>query len=196
MNISLAQHVEKWAGCTNCVIGSYAHDHVFYRGKMPCDVLFIGEAPGKTEDAIGKPFVGKSGKMLEYWISQAKVALIFGTRFSYAITNLTACRPTERRGGPNRAPSMQEVSNCRPRLAEFVEIAKPKAIVLVGRQAENRFEVLPGIPVGTIAHPAYVLRNGETPERPGRLCRQEAGKLAKFIHNAMEKLEVTFVGDM
>lgn len=179
------EHASEWGRCTRCMIGEFAHKHVFYRGVIPCDILFVGEAPGKTEDATGIPFVGKSGKLLEYWIQEAQPDTVmpefFRPKFTYAITNLVSCRPCDRRGGPNRPPSLQEVANCSGRLAEFVVISKPKGIVAVGRQAEGKMPMVPGVPRGHILHPSYVLRNGETPDRPGMLSRQEIQSLAKFV---------------
>ena len=118
----IADHLYGWHECTKCLIGKMAHKHVFYRGDVPCDLLLIGEAPGKTEDAVGQPFVGKSGKLLDEWLIEvrlilAELNLVAGSSHQplpkFAITNTVCCRPMDRRGGPNRPPSLQESTRLR-----------------------------------------------------------------------------------
>ena len=50
---ALDQHRQEWAKCQKCEIGAIAFKHVLGRGRLPCDVLFLGEAPGKSEDVLG-----------------------------------------------------------------------------------------------------------------------------------------------
>src|SRR3990167_7599455 len=115
-------HKKSWRRCTRCEIGRLAAKHVFGRGQLPCDVLFIGEGPGKSEDVLGEPFVGISGRILDSWIAE----VISKTTLRWAVTNIVACRPTDRLGGPNRAPTKEEICNCESRLVHFVkEIARP-----------------------------------------------------------------------
>jgi hypothetical protein len=155
----------RWEHCTRCDIGRFAIEHVLFRGTVPCDLLFVGEAPGQTEDAVGYPFVGRSGKLLDEWIADAGVT-------SYAITNTVACRPCGGRGTPNRAPQQYEKQNCRPRLLEFIsEVAKPKLIITVGKHAYQ--EDYPGFRVEGIAHPAHALYNGGRGSKPDLKARRD-----------------------
>ena len=135
---------------------------VLYRGSVPCDVLLIGEAPGNVEDALGKPFVGPSGKLLDDILKQA-----LPPDLSYAITNVVACIPRDTSQPLEqekfRQPTKDEIDACKPRLLEFIDIAKPKAIILIGKIANKTKHVASlKLPTLAIVHPAYMLRNGGT----------------------------------
>lgn len=158
-------HVLRWRVCIKCDMARFRDKIVLGRGRLPCDVLFIGEAPGLSEDTIGEPFVGRAGQLLEKWID---AALISCGRFDAAITNVVACRPTEYVGGDNRKPTPLECSNCKPRLLEMLYMAQPKLIVALGKTAENyllksgilREAMALSAKVVALRHPAYVLRHG------------------------------------
>lgn len=186
-------HSQKWERCDKCDIGLFAHKHVFARGTLPCDILFVGEAPGKAEDVEGIPFVGKAGKLLDQWITAAGTAEVLAPdgvqlmgdlisrTFTYAITNVVLCRPCDARGEPNRRPTFTEIENCRPRLNEFIlRAARPKALVLLGSVAKSATPKWEGLPRLNLCHPAYCLRQG------GEGCPEDlyARKLlAEFVIN-------------
>ena len=133
---------------------------------------FLGEAPGFNEDLEGRPFVGDAGKLLRRMILEA------GFDMEYVrISNSTACRPTDERGG-NRTPEASESGPCFNTFAR-TDILKtePKIIIAVGREAflamfpdMNRLTVkemiqitsmsFEGIPVRAIYHTSYLLRTG------------------------------------
>jgi uracil-DNA glycosylase family 4 len=153
------QHYGAWHNCTRCLIGEQATKHVFTRGTLPCDILFIGEGPGRNEDEQGWPFIGDSGEMLERWITTA------GVITPYAITNLVCCRPTEMRGNRvrNRPPSTEEIRNCRPRLLEFIKvIARPRGLILVGAKARDFVppELRSQILMAAVKHPSHIMQSG------------------------------------
>ena len=165
------KHVRKWEYCSQCPLGEQRNKIVLARGKIPCDILFIGEAPGASEDVIGKPFVGPAGHLLLSLIKRT----VEVSGLSYCLTNLVACFPREaKRGGTNEPPT-ECVLACANRLREMVRIAKPRAIVLVGKlvsrhiagEAQFRLdgkpkgvEWLKGKPMlfAEILHPAHILR--------------------------------------
>jgi DNA polymerase len=91
---------------------------------MP-DLMFIGEAPGATEDQEGRPFIGKSGLILTEMISS--LGLERGQVF---ITNIIKCRPPN-----NRPPRPNEIDACLPYLERQIKILRPKIIVLMGNIA-------------------------------------------------------------
>lgn len=145
---------------------------VFADGNPDADLMVIGEAPGQEEDAQGLPFVGRSGKLLDRML-----ASIGRSRASNAyITNILPWRPLE-----NRKPSPDEVAVCLPFLVRHIELAAPKALLLLGASAASgllaRTEGIsrlrghwhdfasPGLasPVPALAsfHPAYLLRTPE-----------------------------------
>lgn len=92
------------------------------------DVLFVGEAPGRTEDQVGYPFAGNSGAELRTALSKA------GVSDSYAIGNVVRCRPVDESGN-NRPPTVEEVAACSNYIKQDIEQLDPKIIVLVGNQA-------------------------------------------------------------
>jgi uracil-DNA glycosylase len=129
---------------------------VLARGAVPADVLFIGEAPGASEDAIGRPFVGPAGKLLDHIIATA-----VEPRLRFALTNLIACIPRGEDGIKTSEPDISEVLTCAPRLVEFYELCRPMLVVAVGATARDYIErSLPDMtcPWTDITHPAAILR--------------------------------------
>lgn len=64
-SMTLAQHQAKWQNCQACPLHQNRTQVVTFRGDNPCDVLLVGEAPGRSEDALGEPFVGEAGYCLK-----------------------------------------------------------------------------------------------------------------------------------
>jgi DNA polymerase len=87
--------------------------------------LFVGEAPGVEEDAVGMPFVGRSGRLLDSLLTEAGLS-----RARVAVANVLKCRPPG-----NRAPRRSEVEACRPWLRRQVELADPRLVVTLGGSA-------------------------------------------------------------
>jgi len=143
---------------------------VLYRGHLPCDVLFIGEAPGESEDGLGIPFIGDSGRCLEKLWNQALFSAGYpavvsdpdgairesftetGINPSYGITNIVACiprHPGEHATGELRPPTKTEAEACRPRLIEILEMANPQLIALLGDTAKRFFPKTHNTPTRT-----------------------------------------------
>lgn len=141
-----------WKHCKKCKLGRWAYSHVFGRGLWPADIMFVGEAPGKSEDILGEPFIGPAGRLFSEAIQEAEPG-----RLRLFFTNLVACRPCDEKDGPNRQPSHLEIENCRPRLVETFEQVKPKQVILVGNVAGTNYKAAYS---ACIVHPAYILRNG------------------------------------
>ena len=102
---------------------------VFGEGDINCKVMFIGEAPGKTEDLLKRPFVGRAGKLLDTMMQE-----LGWKRADVYITNIVKRRPPE-----NRDPFPGEISAYQPYLTRQIEIIKPKLIVTLGRFSMNYF---------------------------------------------------------
>ena len=66
MTSSFQQHREKWRDCQSCLLNKCRNRVVMARGKLPSPILFIGEAPGESENVVGLPFVGPAGRLLDY----------------------------------------------------------------------------------------------------------------------------------
>jgi len=153
-------HSLEWSECTACPLHEFAFRHVLFRGVLPCEVLLIGEGPGKTEDNIGAPFVGRAGKLLDQWLDYIDAHRSVNVR--WGLTNVVACRPTGELGGENREPLPAELAECSPRVSEIIQIAEPRIIVCVGRVAERVFRRYQrvNVPSFYLIHPAAVLRAG------------------------------------
>jgi DNA polymerase len=102
---------------------------VFGEGDPDCKVMFIGEAPGLTENQLKRPFVGRAGQLLD------KMLLTIGWgRDGVYITNIVKRRPPE-----NRDPLPEEIEAYKPYLTRQIELVNPRVIVTLGRFAMNYF---------------------------------------------------------
>lgn len=155
------EHKQFWSSCTKCDLCHNRSNVVLCRGQLPCDVLFVGEAPGTSEDVLGRPFVGQAGKLLDDIIESSN-----RLQLRLAFTNLVACIPTGEKYGTTRAPTKEEIQSCEPRLKEIIRIANPKTIILVGKLVDKY--VLSstmentGVHYFKLLHPAAVLQADES----------------------------------
>lgn len=118
-----------WKEKCQCELKKTATQAVPGNGSPNAKIVFIGEAPGKSEDKLGIPFVGAAGKFLDEMLS-----IINLKREDIYITNVVKYRPPN-----NRDPLPEEKSSCREWLLEELKIIKPKLIVFLGRHAMNNF---------------------------------------------------------
>ena len=148
-----ADHVSRWKDCQACPLCHQRDRICLARGVVPCDVLFIGEAPGASEDAIGQPFVGPAGRLLDQIIERSMYLTA-----THALTNHVCCFPREAKERGENEPEHNEILACRPRLIEFVNIAQPRLIVCVGSLAAEYINHHDSVPCVDIVHPAAILR--------------------------------------
>ena len=152
-----------------CALKRTAQNTVFSDGCAESSVMLVGEAPGAEEDRLGKPFVGRSGKLLD-----AMLAAIDLDRRSVYIANVVPWRPPG-----NRVPTPEEVALCLPILEKHIALVQPKILLLLGNTASRAIlRTKEGVtrlrgrvhvyqnpylshPIQTIAtfHPAYLLRS-------------------------------------
>lgn len=104
---------------------------------MGAEVVFVGEAPGRTEDLQGRPLVGAAGRVFDLLLQEAGLR-----RDEVYITNVLKSRPTDTRDGPNRPPRPAEVAACRPWLEQQLALLRPRLVVTLGSTALRCF--LPG----------------------------------------------------
>lgn len=158
------EHVAKWQGCTLCELHEERGQVCLIRGSLPCDVLFVGEAPGKNEDATGSPFVGPAGQYLEAMIEHARFKEM---GFSYAVTNVVACIPWETdRVAIKSPPPRTGIDACRPRLEEALHLADMLLVVTLGATARKVFtstlksalKLPEGVRMIHLVHPAEIIR--------------------------------------
>ncbi|OGI56973.1 hypothetical protein A3B85_00545 [Candidatus Nomurabacteria bacterium RIFCSPHIGHO2_02_FULL_37_13] len=120
---------KKWMEECQCELKKTATQAVPGDGSPEAEIVFIGEAPGRSEDQLGRPFVGAAGKFLEEMLSAIDLK-----RENIYITNIVKYRPPN-----NRDPLPEEKSACREWLLEELKIISPKVIVFLGRHAMNNF---------------------------------------------------------
>lgn len=160
------------ARCTRCSLCHSRKQAVFGVGDRQASWLIVGEAPGEREDALGEPFVGQAGKLLDNMLAAVGRSRGQTGRSGVYIANVLKCRPPG-----NRNPLPEEVQACSPYLMRQIALLQPEVIVVMGRFAaqailgsdasiaslRSRVHVtqLAGrsIPVVVTYHPAYLLRN-------------------------------------
>jgi len=151
--------LKKWLNCKKCGLHKFRRHVVIGRGDMPAKILFIGEAPGKSEDLRGIPFIGPSGKLLGKALAIAKNIAKLKEIPSFYITNVVGCRPTDEKQGDNRQPTGEEAWACYQRVEEIYARVKPRAVVFLGKVAQDYCKA--AYPEGiALPHPAYLLRLG------------------------------------
>lgn len=163
----LSQLVSSVHACQRCGLCQGRQNAVPGDGVDRPTILIVGEAPGEQEDAQGKPFVGRSGQLLDNMLK----AIGQDRNTSVYITNVVKCRPPA-----NRNPRDDEIAACAPFLARQIELLEPKVILAMGRfaahallQTDASLQELrqttheiqsthKPLPVVVTYHPAYLLR--------------------------------------
>ena len=191
--------------CTRCDLAATRHKVVFGEGPvvttmhsaikkaeaigttpprmLPLDLMIVGEGPGEDEDASGRPFVGRSGRLLTQLLEDAGL-----DRRRVWLTNAVKCRPSGVENGRvvNRLPTMQELKTCQMWWQTEIELLKPRIILGLGSTAGKMLlgsdflltqdrglfrkgpvgigaAVNAGTEVMVTYHPAYLLRvSGQT----------------------------------
>lgn len=162
--------------CTRCDLANSRTQVVFGDGPTLAEgerlgVMIIGEAPGEDEDAQGKPFVGRSGRLINDMLVKAGLS-----RAQVWITNTVKCRPLAPAGSTNsnRPPNAKEIAACRPWWNDEIALLRPRVIVCLGATAaktvlqDKNFQITKqrgvwqttpdGVPLLVTYHPSYVLR--------------------------------------
>ena len=111
--------------CRSCSLGSSRINSVPGEGSSSARVMFVGEAPGATEDSQGRPFCGKAGGILDELLAVADLK-----REEVFICNILKCRPQN-----NRNPHGTEIQTCTPYLDRQIEIIKPGTLCCLGNFA-------------------------------------------------------------
>ena len=155
--------LERFEGCS---LKHTATRLVFADGNPQARLMLVGEAPGRDEDIEGKPFVGRSGKLLDRMLSAIGI-----DRTSAYIANVVPWRPPG-----NRTPTPQETAICLPFIRRQIELANPDVLVCMGGpSAQTLLGIKDGItkargrwmdydtgtrviPALATFHPAYLLR--------------------------------------
>jgi uracil-DNA glycosylase len=130
--------------CTRCVdAGFIAHANPVFSGRPGQRILLVGQAPGPVEIDVRRPFAGRAGRQLMRWLCRSAFADEEDVRNRVYMNSMTTCFPgrtADARG--DRRPTAREVALCRPWLDGYLELLRPRLIVVVGTLALGRF--LPG----------------------------------------------------
>lgn len=154
------------SGCTLCRLCEGRTKVVFGDGAQDADVVVIGDAPGRTEDLLGRPFVGAAGNLLDNLLLDAGF-----DRDSVYVTTVVKCHPRD------QAPDQDVVDACSPYLVEQLAHIRPKVIITLGPVATGlllqrpvpldkvagfRFDVFDGVTLVPTHHPASVIKGNQT----------------------------------
>lgn len=127
--MNLEELRESALGCLACPLASRRTNVVFGEGDPTSPLVLIGEGPGEQEDKLGRPFVGRSGQLLDKAIKEAGLE-----RSQVYITNTVKCRAADWSTGKpqNRPPTEEETLACRQWLVPQLGLMKPKVILCIG----------------------------------------------------------------
>jgi DNA polymerase len=149
--------------CEKCFLCEGRTHTVPGEGNPKAPMVFVGEGPGQTEDATGRPFVGRAGELLTDILKAIGLA-----REDVFICNVVKCRPPQ-----NRKPLPEEMAACMAYLEAQIALITPKVIVALGATAaeallatrrsladlRGKVHSYRGIPLVVTYHPAALLRN-------------------------------------
>jgi DNA polymerase len=155
--------------CTACPLCKTRTNAVPGEGAEHPLVLVVGEGPGADEDATGRPFVGRAGRLLDDMLASRGQIGLYRDKNCF-IANVVKCRPPE-----NRDPLPEETAACAPFLARQIALLNPQLILAAGRipsqtllrtedgigKLRGRFYDYGGIPLLPTYHPSALLRNEE-----------------------------------
>lgn len=172
------------AACRACSLGQSRKNPVWGTGNVHAKLMFIGEAPGATEDEKGLPFIGPAGKILTQELAKNGIA-----REDVFITNIIKCRPPG-----NRDPLPEEIRACEHFLLGQIDLIKPAMLCALGRFAamtllnhpisimriRGTWESYHGVPLFICLHPSATLH--QPANRP--LFDGDIAALAKRYHEA------------
>jgi DNA polymerase len=151
----------------HCELRKGARNLVFCDGVAGARVMIVGEAPGRDEDRMGKPFVGRAGQLLDRMLAAIDLGRDRAGEQAVYITNVLPWRPPQ-----NRDPKPDEMAMMLPFLKRHIALADPDILVLMGNvpcqallgkrgitRLRGQWAEAEGLPVLPMFHPAYLLRN-------------------------------------
>ena len=160
--LQLTEHLI--SNCTKCPLHRTRTCAVPGEGPPDARIVMIGEAPGRNEDAQGRPFVGAAGKLLDELLPTAGLQ-----RSDVYITNVLKCRPPA-----NRDPLPEEIATCAPHLNTQLRLIQPELIITLGAfslnhyfpketvgKARGQLRNCGGTYIYPVMHPAAALRRRE-----------------------------------
>lgn len=159
--------IKKILTCKRCELHKTRRKNgvVIGKGSIPASILFIGEAPSKSDELLNQACSGREGKLLDKMILDALIGLLIAPAYNgyikYYITNIIMCRPVDKKFGESREPKKVEVVNCAYNLMQIYNIVKPKIIIFLGKLTE-KYYLKEFHHSFTITRPAWHIKNGGT----------------------------------
>ena len=133
--------------CEKCLLHKTRNQAVPGEGSPDAKIFFIAEAPGGNEDLSGRPFTGRSGKIIDLLLVKFNLK-----REEIFLSNIVKCRPPQ-----NRDPSIEEISACKSYLFAQIGIVQPQLIVALGRFAASELFRAVHLPFASISEERGVL---------------------------------------
>ncbi len=182
--------------CKKCDLQYSRKNPVCGFGNSAPKIMLVGEAPGSREDEIGKPFVGRSGKVLSMALHSAGVK-----SHEVYLTNSVRCRPKV-----GRTPKVSEIKSCAAYLKVELEMIRPRLVVPMGNSAIHSLSTILNRKFGRISevndkvffcerfyvipqyHPSAILRNPKKTE----MFKDSFTRIAGFLHD-LESKKVEYV---
>jgi uracil-DNA glycosylase family 4 len=197
----MAQLREPALVCTKCDLSLTRTHVVFGEGNVEAPLVLVGEGPGETEDATGRPFVGRAGVLLDEVLRENGM-----NRGHVYICNVLKCRAANLENGRwmNRPPRVEETAACRGWLEAQLRIIRPLVIVCIGGPAAGLL-IRPGFPITrergrwftdnphapwvmAALHPAYILRlSGEAYDTARRSLVEDIGSARRKVIEARKQ---------
>lgn len=166
-------------------------------GPVPADILFIGEAPGKTEIEKNEPFVGMAGKTFEKYLNSIGIS-----RKNIRITNTCFFRPIKMKTGPsekttisNRPPKECELDLFKEILEDEIFLVNPKIIVTLGNVPLKRLTDFKSIGQchGELCYNDKLKRYVFPMYHPSSLTYNRSDEFLKIYEDDWEKLKQTLM---
>ena len=180
--------------CQRCDLVQERNNVVVSRGNPSAKLMVIGEAPGAEEDAQGRPFVGRSGRLLDACLAEVGLDQADDTY----ICNLIKCRPPG-----NRRPTPTELKACRPWLEHQILEVNPQILLILGATAtaallecrtpisrlRGQWTEWQGRSVMPSFHPSYLLRNpSQEPGKPRSLFMADLTQVKHAVRGVVSGL--------
>lgn len=200
----IALLAERASVCVACGLAKTRTNVVFGDGNPEAPLMIIGEGPGQNEDATGRPFVGRSGMLLDQCLRENGI-----TRKHVYLCNVVRCRASLLEAGrlKNRPPTPDESRACAPWLEQTIETIQPRVILCLGAPSASSiihkgfkmmqergqwFESKYTRYAMAALHPAYILRQqGEAYEASRRSLVEDIGMARQKVIEAKREPKMT-----
>jgi DNA polymerase len=163
---SLDSIADVFQNCQRCTLSHHRIFFVSHRGDDAAKVVLLGQSPGHDEDTSGFPFVGKSGRLLDEMLAEARFPPCL-------LLNLVGCRPDDGNGRERTDPTLGEMTACAQRLWAMLTVIRPKIVIALGllpacvffgtpsaarKIPRNYFLHSGSVLIAHTFHPAFLLR--------------------------------------